>query len=89
MKLHSDSVIEKLEDADREISKLIHDLKGVKIQMSEIRSEQKKKEKYLKEETNALKRALEAKIDGIERLEKKNKELGNLNSDLKIQNRAF
>ena len=89
MKLHSDSVIEKLEDADKEISKLIHDLKGVKIQMSEIRSEQKKKEKYLKEETNALKRALEAKIDGIERLEKKNTELGNLNSDLKIQNRAF
>lgn len=75
MKLHSDSVIDKLEDKEKEVSKLEKKLKEYEQKLREVEEHWKLEQRAKDEENSALKRALENKIDQIIGLEKEIKEL--------------
>ena len=63
MKLHSDSVIDKLEDKEKEVSKLEKKIKEYEQKLWEVEEHWKLESRAKDEENSALKRALENKID--------------------------
>ena len=84
MKLHSDSVIDKLEDKEKECAKLEKRIKELEQKIKEVEDHWKLEARAKDEESNALKRALENKIDQIISLEKELKET-HLSLDRKIK----
>ena len=66
MKLHSDSVINKLEDKEKQYDKLEDRIKNFKKEAEEVKIEIK----VIKEENDALKKALEAKIERVLNVER-------------------
>lgn len=75
MKLHSDSVIDKLEDKEKEVDKLERKIKEYEAKIKEVEEHWWLETRAWDEENNALKRALENKIDQIIQLEKEIKEI--------------
>ncbi len=75
MKLHSDSVIDKLEDKEKEVMKLEKWIKGLEDEMKKMDEHFKLEFRAKEEESSALKRALENKIDQIISLEKEIKQI--------------
>jgi predicted RNase H-like nuclease (RuvC/YqgF family) len=70
MKLHSDSVIDKLEDKEKECEKLEKKVKEIDLKISQNENHWRIEIKSKEEENFALKRALENKIDALMLLEK-------------------
>lgn len=75
MKLHSDSVIDKLEDKEKECDKLEKKLKDYECKLSQLEDHWWIEVKSREEENSALKWALENKIDSLINLEKQIKEM--------------
>jgi len=74
MKLHSDSVINKLEDKEKEYDRMIANLKEHEKRFKKQASHFKIEAKIFKEENEALKKALEKKIEKILNVERDLKE---------------
>jgi hypothetical protein len=74
MKLHSDSVINKLEDREKQHDKIIDQLKEQEDEYTVAESKFKNESKGVREENSALKSALERKIELIISLETSLKE---------------
>ncbi len=74
MKLHSDSVIDKLEDKEKECDKLEKRLKDQEYKLQQLEENWRIEVKSREEENSALKRALENKIDSLISLEKQLRE---------------
>jgi hypothetical protein len=75
MKLHSDSVIDKLEDKEKETLALEKKLSALKKEIKEVEEYWKLEAKASEQESHALKRALENKIDIVLGLEKEMRDL--------------
>ena len=69
MKLHSDSVINKLEDKEKQYDKFLEKMKRQEGKYKEFESALKAESKIIKEENEVLKKALEKKIEKILNLE--------------------
>mmetsp|Transcript_15144 Transcript_15144/g.13287 ORF Transcript_15144/g.13287 Transcript_15144/m.13287 type:complete len:174 (+) Transcript_15144:338-859(+) len=76
MKLHSDSVLNKLEDKEKQYDKTLAGIKKQENKFRDLEVTIKMEAKVIKEENLALKRALENKIEKILNLESNLKESG-------------
>lgn len=74
MKLHSDSVIDKLEDKEKEVDRLEKRLRDKEMKIDHLEDNWRIEVKSKEEENAALKRALENKIDSLITVEKQLKE---------------
>ena len=79
MKLHSDSVVSKLEDKEKEYDKIMQKLKEIKKKSEHSNIETK----IIREENQALKKALEKKIEKVLNIERDLKEVSQKYESLK------
>lgn len=85
MKLHSDSVIDKLEEKEKECSGLEEEVTGFRSELGKVEAQFRIDLKAKDEEVSALKRALETKIDRVMALERESKELHTIVEQLKTE----
>ena len=89
MKLHSDSVINKLEDKEKQYDKLEDKIRSLKKEADEAKIEIK----IVKEENEALKKALESKIERVLNVERdlkdSNNKFGNLEKEYQKLKKRF